>query len=283
MNAPYVTIGILHHKRLACLKRCINSIIEHTKMPYKLLIVCQGVPKTRTKNYLQKLEDQDNVNVVHFAENKGIGYGKKYIAQEAKTPYIFFMDNDVEVTRKWLQPLVKHLEDNTELGAVSPLYYYYGIELQNSGGRIKKVNDILTKSWFSEEALKHVNSNTLIFSDFLAAAAVLIRREVFKEVMFDPNYFIGYDELDLWLQIKKTRWKLAFCKRSKVYHKPHSSIFDYFSYHRNVRWNQEILNKSRRYFFKKHKITKLERIGTYSPSKKVKLRAILHLIKGSLT
>lgn len=109
------------YNQLPLTKLFIESVRRHTLLPYELIVVNNG-STDGTKEYLQELSD---VTVIENAENYGVSKGWNQGVQIAKAPYVCICNNDVVVTKGWLESLLLEMERDNQLGLVSPVENTY--------------------------------------------------------------------------------------------------------------------------------------------------------------
>lgn len=281
-----LTIGIIYYRKPFSLRRCINSIFKFTKIPYKILLCCQGAPiSRRAREYLLELEKNKKVEVVYFEENKGMGFGKKFLAENFETPYLYMMDDDIEVTEGWLGPLIEAMENYEDIGAVASIPLLYGVRPPVIGVRLEiKGGRLIRRPFTKEEKNTEKLGDGLIPSDGLTSGCCLFRHEIFRDAMFDPNLFIGTGGtvgIDFWLQVKKSKWKAAFSEKSGVIHRPWlCSIREYVDRRKlRVSKNPEAV----RYLMEKHGLSEIVVIKRPQPTNlTVRLKSAIDLFKGTL-
>jgi GT2 family glycosyltransferase len=114
-----VTIVVVPRERFSYARRSLESILEHTETPYKLVYVDGGSP-SGLRRYLAaqaRARGFDLIRTEHYlppnrARNLGL--------QKVDTKYVVFLDNDVLVNSGWLGPLVRCAEE-TGASIVGPL------------------------------------------------------------------------------------------------------------------------------------------------------------------
>lgn len=119
VREPQVTIVVVPRERFSCTQDSLESIYQHTKLPFKLVYV-DGNSPPKVARYLQDRARTKNFQLVrsnrYLAPNKSRNLGLSYV----KTKYVVFMDNDVILTPNWLQPLINCAEE-TKAAVVGPL------------------------------------------------------------------------------------------------------------------------------------------------------------------
>ena len=129
-----LTFCILHVNRPIKLKRCVDSIEKNTSSPYKIMILQQGPPDTKTKKYLLKLQTRPKINILYSDQNLGCGGGRRVLVEKAETPFIMTLDDDIYVQKNWLEPVI-HLLDNHDMEAVGIPQYTLDNRLFNLSGK----------------------------------------------------------------------------------------------------------------------------------------------------
>jgi GT2 family glycosyltransferase len=119
MSEPQVTIVVSPRERFSCTQASLESIYEHTQIPFNLIYVDGGSP-AKIKRYLEEQAQAKQFQLIrtehYLSPNKARNLG---LAQ-VNSKYVVFIDNDVVVTPSWLQQLVKCAEE-TQATVVSPL------------------------------------------------------------------------------------------------------------------------------------------------------------------
>lgn len=114
-----VTIVVTPRERFSCTARSLESIYQHTKIPFKLIYV-DGNSPAKTSRYLQ--QQAKDKNFVHLRINYYLSpnHARNLGLQQVDTKYVVFVDNDVIVSPGWLSQLV-NCASETEATVVGPL------------------------------------------------------------------------------------------------------------------------------------------------------------------
>src|SRR5690606_21311835 len=65
------------------------------------------------------------IKLIKTKENLGFAGGNNVAVKQANGKYLLFINNDTEVEADFLQPMVQLLEENPEIGMVSPKIHYF--------------------------------------------------------------------------------------------------------------------------------------------------------------
>jgi GT2 family glycosyltransferase len=116
---PLVTIVVSPRERFSYARTSLESILEHTEAPYRLVYVDGGSPRG-VRRYLEERARERGFELIrtehHLSPNRARNLGLARV----KTPYVAFIDNDVVVSPGWLDALVRCAEE-TGATVVSPL------------------------------------------------------------------------------------------------------------------------------------------------------------------
>lgn len=107
---------MLTHNCLSFTKRAIHSIIEHTDVPFDLIVVDNG-SVDGTREWLRSLPDP-RVKLVACTKNHGVASGRNIGLDTlvGDEDYVVFLDNDIEVLANWWEPYVSTLEAHHDGG-----------------------------------------------------------------------------------------------------------------------------------------------------------------------
>lgn len=114
------------------LPRCLQSLKQTTGVNFEVLVVDNG-SSDGGPEWLR--ENHPEVRLITLGENRGFSGGLMTGVRQSSRPLVCFLNNDTEVTPDWLSELVRTLESDPAIGAVSStLFYMHNPELINFGG-----------------------------------------------------------------------------------------------------------------------------------------------------
>ena len=187
-----ITFVIVSFKSSHIIERCIRSINSNIK-----IIIVENSEDTKIKNYLE--HKFFNVKVLIAKENLGYGKGNNLGISKVNTKYAFILNPDTILKKNCLEELYKALiilKDNFAILAPN--------SLDNYGYFSKKNNN------FNKEILE---------VDYVKGFAMLINLNKIKfKKIFDENFFLFLEEIDLCRRIKNRGGKIYVAEKSKVKH-----------------------------------------------------------------
>ncbi len=199
IGIPLTSIVILTFNQINITKKCLNSILEYTNIPYELILVDNG-STDGTKDYLREFARvHKNVELISNKKNLGFAAGNNQGIEKAHGDYILLLNNDVVVAQGWLERMISHLEQSPDIGMVGPMSNSVsGAQLVKNVPYKNKLNAMQN---FAQEFAKNNQGKTTEVMR-LVGFCLLIRKEVLEVIGgLDENYGSGnFEDDDLCLR-----------------------------------------------------------------------------------
>ena len=113
-----ITVVILNWNGKALLERFIPTVIEHSPPETAIIMVADNGSTDGSIEFL--MENFPEVSIVSFDRNHGFAGGYNRAMDEVTTPYAVILNNDVLVTKGWLDAPLKTLESRPNVACVQP-------------------------------------------------------------------------------------------------------------------------------------------------------------------
>lgn len=159
--------------------------------------------------------------VLAASDNLGFTGGNNLGMQAAKGDFILLLNNDTEVPAGFLEPLVRHMQQDAAIGICSPKIRYHHTDniLQYAGSHA--INRFTARGrkigWGEHDAGQHDVSGP---THLPHGAAMLIRRSVIDTIgMLGDVFFIYYEEHDFAERAKRAGYEIHFVAESWISHK----------------------------------------------------------------
>jgi len=153
--------------------------------------------------------------------NWGFAGGNNQGIMRARGDYVLLLNNDTIVEKDFLEPLVKKMEEDKSIGAVSPkIRFYYDPDIIQYAGfyPINKYTVRNAAIGYREKDQGQYNRD--YETAYAHGAAMMVPMEVIKKVgLMSYIFFLYYEEADWCYRIKKAGYKIAYVHNSLVYHK----------------------------------------------------------------
>lgn len=161
--------------------------------------------------------------IIHISSpvNTGFAGGNNIGLQFAKGEYIFFLNNDTEVTPRLLTELVSHLQQNSSCGMVCPKIKYYSrpdtIQYAGTVGLHPLTSRSYDIGYLQKDDGQYNDSRV---TDQPNGAAMMIPMLLIKQVgVMSEVFFLYYEELDWAARIKKAGYEVCYVGTAEVFHK----------------------------------------------------------------
>jgi GT2 family glycosyltransferase len=183
---------------------------------FELIFVDNG-SKDGTLKYLKNLQlTNNNLQIITNDTNLGFAKANNQGIKVSSGEYILLLNNDVILTPKWLEKMLRCIESDESIGVVGPLTNHaVGQQVVNYPFSKKDV-DINKFAVLMEMKYGGVYEQTHRIIGF----CMLIKREVIEKVglldeRFGPG---GFEDYDYCLRVNQHGYKIMIAKDVFVYH-----------------------------------------------------------------
>jgi len=220
-----VSIIIPNKDNTDVLKRCVDSILEKTDYDnYQKLLLWKISIENRTFEYYKNLNNNPRILVLYY-DNKEFNYSaiNNFAVSKIDTPYILFLNNDVDVINSnWLTEMIM-LAQRSDVGAVGAKLYYPNDTFQHIGLFIGLGGHIASHYDHKKNRFETGYMNRLVMVqnyNAVTAACLLMKKEDFIKVEgFDEvNFKVGLNDIDLCLKLREIGKFNVLTPYAELYH-----------------------------------------------------------------
>ncbi|QSS96710.1 glycosyltransferase family 2 protein [Psychroflexus sp. ALD_RP9] len=220
-NLPQTAVAILNWNGKNLLQRFLPSLTKYSKEAS--IYVIDNASTDDSILFLK--ENYPEVNIIKNKHNFGFAGGYNEGLKLIKEDYLILLNNDVEVTKNWIPPLIKLLQTQAKVAAVQPKlkdlnkpdYFEYA---GAAGGFIDQLGYPFCRGRLFNELEKDKGQyNDTIEIFWASGACFAVKREIFMNLGgFDEDYFAHQEEIDLCWRFKNFGYKIMYTANSQVYH-----------------------------------------------------------------
>ena len=225
---PDISILIVSFNTRAILRECIAAIPRSSDGPSLEVIVVDNGSRDGSLEMVQT--DFPWVKTIQSEVNLGFGGANNRAYQEATGEYIVLLNSDAFLAPDTLQISLQKMEEDPTVGLAGGRLVGRTGELQPSA----RLFPNLTRQFLMMSGLADRFPQSKFFGqadrtwadpmqaaevDWVPGAYSIIRREaVNKTGLFDPAFFLYYEEVDLCLRIQNAGFKIMYWPAIEVVH-----------------------------------------------------------------
>lgn len=196
---PLASIIIPVYNQYEYTKKCLWSLLKNTDDIDYEVILADDCSTDKTANITKHIK---NIRVIKTSQNIGFLLNCNNVAKYARGKYLVFLNNDTQVMRDWLRPLVGLIESDNNIGMVGSMLLYPDFTLQEAGGIIYP--DATGCNYGRGDMPWCSRYNYVKDVDYISGAAIMLRRDTWEKLggfdeQFAPAY---YEDTDLAFRIR---------------------------------------------------------------------------------
>ncbi|MEA3489280.1 MAG: glycosyltransferase family 2 protein [Candidatus Omnitrophota bacterium] len=121
-------IILLSYESPELLKKCVSSVLEHTRVPSRLIIVDNASEHPEVRRYLHGVHGGGSITIekVFSEENAGFAGGMNKGMRLSDAPFVCLLNNDCAVTGGWLEEMIAIARSRDDIGLVNPQSNTFG-------------------------------------------------------------------------------------------------------------------------------------------------------------
>lgn len=219
---PTVAVVIINWNGKAFLKKFLPSVLLST-YPNMKVVIADNASTDDSVSYLS--EHFPAAEIVRNEKNEGFAKGYNDGLKNVEADYFVLLNSDVEVSPRWIEPVIELMEKDHTIGACQPkildeknkaFFEYAGA----CGGWI----DSLGYPFARGRVLDKTEEDIGLYNDaapcfWASGAAMFVRAEVFRSLGgFDEYFFAHQEEIDLCWRMQLAGYRVFIQPASVVYH-----------------------------------------------------------------
>ena len=214
-------IVILNYNGRKYLKKFLPSVVTYSS-GQPIYVIDNG--STDNSSTFVK-SNYPTIHLLQFGENKGFAGGDNEALKQITADIYVLVNNDIEVTSSWLEPILQQMEDDPSIAACQPkLLSYHRKSTFEYAGAAGGFIDFLGFPFcigrlFQEMEEDHGQYDDITRIFWASGACLFIRSDIFHHLGgFDIDFFAHMEEVDLCWRIQNAGYKVYYNGNSKVYH-----------------------------------------------------------------
>lgn len=220
VSASIVTYKTEHKE----LENCINILEQNNVDP---IFICDNSPTDELKSVCIRFS-----NVVYVFNNENLGYaaGHNLIIRksiEMGKKYHLVLNSDVNFKSDVVEKITHYMDENPDVGQVSPKIYYPDGRLQYSIHPLPTPLNLIFRRFLPEKMIERMNYKyCLKFFDYLrpvnapfhSGCFMFFRNNALDEIgLFDERYFLYAEDIDITRRVHK-KYRTMFWPEVNIIH-----------------------------------------------------------------
>lgn len=224
------SVIIVTHNSENFMKNLFEALDNQARQADQMILVDSG---SKDRSYLQAYKDRKNVSIVYGGEGIGFCKGNNVGMQEVlpSCDYVLFLNPDAFLFPDFIEKATQFMEApaNSDIGMITPILLGYDIkenrptEKYDSTGVFRKWYG----RWYDRGQGQPIQNLKLTDNEEVPAicgALMLCRKKALDSVLirntevFDNNFYMYKEDIDLSLRLRAKGWKLLLLTELKSYH-----------------------------------------------------------------
>ena len=208
-----ISVIIPNYNGKKYLRECLDSIYNMQAVDFEVIVI----DNASQDDDFKWIDEYNNIQFHQLDKNYGFSRAVNEGIYRAKGEYVLLLNNDTVVEKDFGAELVKVIEDDEQIFAVSSkMIAYHNRNLIDDAGDEYNLLGWTKKRGDGRPAEEFVQTKR-VFS--ACAGAALYRRSVFDEIgYFDENFFAYMEDVDISYRANIYGYKNVYCPTAKVYH-----------------------------------------------------------------
>lgn len=214
--AKKVSVILVNHNGMSHTDTCVSSVLNQTYPNFEVIFV-----DNNSSDGSLEYARSNFPNLIFIATDKNIGYagGINRGLEHASGDYIAPLNIDTEADKIWLAPMVRLLDENPGVGAVTPKILLYDDRTKvNALGLNIHITGLGSARGLNDTAKKLPNSPMKVAG--VSGCSYLIRKDILERTQgLNEDNFMYYDDVDLSWAVNLMGYDIYCVPESVVYHK----------------------------------------------------------------
>lgn len=204
------------HNCLPFTQAMLQSLEDTVDLSEKQVVLIDDASTDGTAAFLASIADRPYLTLLSNPENLGYAAANNKAAAAATGDLLVFINNDLEFSGKWLEPMLRALESQPEAGAVGNVQRNFKTGLVDHAGIFFDLRGLPTHA---HKNRAHPPAGQVVERNAVTAACLLVRRNTFQQAGgFDPAYRNGCEDVDFCMKLKSQGLRIYVALESVIRH-----------------------------------------------------------------
>ena len=207
-----ISVIVLNYNGRGFLDGCLSSLAAQSYSGFEVVVVDNG-SKDGSCEYIEA--NYPWVRLVKNDENLGFAGGTNAGIRAAKGDYILTLNNDTRADNRFIEELIRPMAD-PRVGVCAAKMLFADGRINSAGICVSRSGAAWDRGMFEPDRGQY----DLVEEVFGACAgAALYRKKMLDDIgLFDEDFFLYLEDVDLAMRARLAGWKCIYVPRAKVVH-----------------------------------------------------------------
>jgi hypothetical protein len=207
-----ISVIVLNYNGRGFLNGCLTSLASQTYSDFEVIVVDNG-SRDGSPEYIE--ENYPWVRLAKNNENLGFAGGTNAGIRAAKGEFILTLNNDSRADSRFIEELIKPMAD-PEVGVCAAKMLFPDGRINSAGICISRSGAAWDRGMFEPDRGQYEFMEEVFGA---CAGAALYRREMLDEIgLFDEDFFLYLEDVDLAFRARLAGWKCLYVPGARVIH-----------------------------------------------------------------
>ncbi len=237
MSKNLLTVIIVNWNGREMLSKCLQALGKQVFRRFSVIVADNGSTDGSVEWVRQ---EYPQVEVIALSQNLGFSAANNIALKKVRTPYAALLNNDAFPHPLWAEKMIAAMEANPEAGfAASKLLFADHPEAIDRAGDSYTLAGAGLLRGRGNSAAGYGKAEWVFGA---CAAAALYRTQMLQHIgLFDEDFFLLYEDVDLSFRAQLRGYKCLYVPEAVVFHKGsgsigHDSPVSVYYAHRNLEW-----------------------------------------------
>ena len=232
------TFIVVNYNGERSIEKCLRAILNQSYRKFDILVIDNN-SEDGSIEMITKIKNDSgaDIELIRNKENEGFAKAVNRGIEVASSKYIALVNNDAILKSDWLEKMVNAAKGDEKAGTFASKIYFMNGLLDSVGHAIYRGFAVVDRGCFEKDEGQY---GTSVYVPGACAAAAFYRKELFDDIgLFDEDYFMYNEDVDLSLRALLMGWKIRYVPEAVAYHFHSASTgfhSDFLVYYNNRNW-----------------------------------------------
>lgn len=218
-----VAVVILNYNGERFLEQFLPNVIANTDATLADIVVADNASTDGSVALMRRMFP--DVRLICNDFNGGFATGYNLALRQIEAEYFVLLNSDIEVTPRWVEPIVELMDAHADIAACQPkILSYYEREKFEYAGAAGGFIDQYGYPFCRGRLFQHLETDQGQYDDtkevfWATGACLFVRADLYlAHGGLDDSFFAHMEEIDFCWRMKNMGYKIYCCPQSKVYH-----------------------------------------------------------------